>query len=277
MDVASLLWLLQTKLLRFSNPASFEDFYEGHCAKPFVERILAMKGEAGEQSRKFFATFSQGDCFVCCWHKHPRESAAMWRAYAGGSGVAIKSSVNRLRKCLPQRVWIEPIRYVDFETVDIFPINVKDSLCLKRLEFEHEQEIRAIAWTPVGIDPLIPATGLGESGIGLALQPQELIDAIYVGPRIADWFTESLITIAEELGYAIPVIKSALGERPQTFFRIDHVRYLTRWEDVDKVSIPEIVFTEPTTVDDLNRLPVGIEQVESPAFEQRPSSDKKQD
>lgn len=212
-DLTKLLWILQEEKLHFHLLAEFEeDNFEGtlpratrDAARVSLEesdniadnKILGLLNHSQDAARNL----SQ----VNCWHAKDGESAAMWKLYSSsGRGVAIKSTVGNLMDSLSESktdVYISPVRYVDFykkwdELSDsdreilneLFMKsegrNLLQNAVLKRKEFSHENEIRAIT---TDFDN-ITDTGNGSGSFqNLSINPKELIDAIVLSPNMPHW------------------------------------------------------------------------------------------
>ena len=82
-------------------------------------------------------------------------------AYVKGDGVAVQTTVERLRKVAPSWVRIVPVRYVDHDTVSISLEHSLDKFCLKGVEFRAERELRL----------LIEKFPAGHPGGGLRIEP----------------------------------------------------------------------------------------------------------
>jgi hypothetical protein len=79
----------------------------------------------------------------------------MWDVYApGGAGIALKSTIARLRDSLghyAEPYYVGQVKYIDYETGTLDLSSVFHALLTKRLSFDHEHEIRALIcdWEPI--------------------------------------------------------------------------------------------------------------------------------
>ena len=117
---------------------------------------------------------------VCsCWHFGGGESDAMWKLYGGQFAVGLVSTVGRLARSLkgsyscfvcapnPQEYAIAPVNYVNPDRLGrLDAFYVKNPWLLKRIAFQHEQEVR-IFHTLANMVP-------GNGGIDIAVNPAML-------------------------------------------------------------------------------------------------------
>jgi len=164
--------LLGKQALWFSSPAKFSDPYEGTLPKSHLKALSDMRQnwidnqlaqlDALAKMRPL-ADFSKARASmeelrtgiqkmlrdvalkfgVNCWHMSEHESDAMWRLYP--NCIAIQSTWKRLHDSLLQDgVYIDPVRYNDFENDPIEKGHRHQNLFIKRKSFEYEKELRAV-------------------------------------------------------------------------------------------------------------------------------------
>jgi hypothetical protein len=76
-----------------------------------------------------------------------RESAAIWKFYArSNEAVAIQSTYDLLRSCVPANTYVGEVQYIDYETGYLAEDHVFRPYVHKRLFFEHERELRAMIY-----------------------------------------------------------------------------------------------------------------------------------
>jgi hypothetical protein len=111
--------------------------------------------------------------FFNCWHMNEAESDAMWKIYVGNNGVAIKSTVNRLKQCFgvtPLSISLGRILYG--KTDDHTEHSVRRFM-RKKPAFRHEEEIRLVMYDET-------STHVGQSGIPIPADVEKLIEKIVV-------------------------------------------------------------------------------------------------
>jgi hypothetical protein len=81
--------LIETGGLYLSRLNEFKDQLEGRAPQAVWEI-------SGDNMKQWFAT-NREHFFVCCWHINDAETPDMWKEYAEGRGVMIRSTVGRLR------------------------------------------------------------------------------------------------------------------------------------------------------------------------------------
>jgi hypothetical protein len=176
------------------------------------------------------------------WHANDRESVAMRRLYASGAeGVAIQTTISRLKKAFAQEpctVRIAFVRYIDHLAEDVGHRWALDSLAplfCKRRGFEHEREVRCVIKYPEGereqalvFSGLRPELrqqfpvleqwetvvdgDLGEGGLVVPVDLGSLIGRIVVSPRYPAWAVRALQKVVNKEDLAIRVETSSLLE-----------------------------------------------------------------
>jgi hypothetical protein len=125
--------------------------------------------------------------------------------YSGKAGIAIKSTVGRLKSALSDErpFYIAPVTYLDFETEgDSKQISFGTFIApfLKRKSFEHEQEVRVVMMGAANLE-----------GHEFACDIPTLVERIYLSPESDDWLKPHIELLLEKFGLgSIPVEKSPL-------------------------------------------------------------------
>lgn len=239
LDLARLIFMLQTRSLHFTRVDRFEDRFEGALPKAYVEHLRQarerrraehpdewktlealgqVKASATEEYKEL-----RSRAAVHCWHQNEHESAAMWSQYAkNGSGVAIGSTYEKLINSFDPKdetvlIFVGMVRYIDYSTdvIDNFT-NVLLPIMHKRTSFRHEQELRAVALTSVrrGHRRCWTFQEFPESGLDIHVDLNQLLDAVYVAPGAPDWFVKSVRWVVQKYGLTIPVTQSSLDDEP---------------------------------------------------------------
>lgn len=192
---------------------------------PAFETCLAndfkeLKGSLKPEQLKAFLLASEGlntSMFVSCWHEAAYESAALWSQYASGAGLAVKSSIARVKRAIigGPNYNIGRVNYLDFKN-DPYrgpDVNALISPFLKRKSFEHEREVRILVWDPDKIGPPNPGTSLPD-GIELPLGLDDLIEALYISPEASTWLSVHIVELLRRFGLPnLPVIQSTLYDK----------------------------------------------------------------
>lgn len=151
--------------------------------------------------------------FVNSWHAQPHESAAMWSQYLKSQdGIAIRSTYKRLLHSLArekQKVHIGLINYIDYQLEAIpFGSILRPFMC-KRKSFEHESELRCLIWTPE-----TPTKSMKKHGFYVPVDPNVLIQEIYVAPTSPTWVKKLVKSLMIRFGLDQPVKQSDLASVP---------------------------------------------------------------
>ena len=74
---------------------------------------------------------------------------AMWDLYASSTGVAVRSTIRRLKSAVSvasEKIYIGSIEYINWESTLLWPNNVFGMFVRKAFGFVHEKEVRMIVW-----------------------------------------------------------------------------------------------------------------------------------
>ena len=116
--------------------------------------------------------------YISCWSSAEHESYALWRLFCGpNEGVAISTPVRVLGRAIG-KVKLYVVAYCEPGT----EIKTPTALGLatkKRLMFDYEREVRAIATVETNDPKLIK----GEFGFQYPIEPEQIIRSIAVHPE----------------------------------------------------------------------------------------------
>lgn len=233
MDLTRLVLLLMNRALYFAPLSELDDPYEGYLPRrdtealsrpllgdlAFVRQVIegASQGERSHIEKRlseFWRAMSfrrtRSGCGVNCWHANDYESEAMWKLYSAlGSGVAIESTVGRLKEVLADPglaclgIEIQQVRYRDFDTAQAAEGSGSFQM-YKRPSFEHEQEVRAFLH--------LPCSG----GFEVPCDLGKLIVRVHVSPSAPAIFCSAVQQLCSGLVHAqrFEVSRSRLYEPP---------------------------------------------------------------
>jgi len=187
--------------------------------KPFTNESQAL-----EIVRTHFK--QQQHCYgVNCWHLNEVESVAMWKLYTSGNdGIAIQTTVGRLKACLsnePRDIFIAEVQYCDYDalhTLESMEADTLTPLITKRRSYRHECEVRVILDRRPADDPNVELgmiLGIGHKGEPLHVDVSALIERIVVAERFPDWTIESLQAEASAKGVSVTIESSDLLKTPR--------------------------------------------------------------
>lgn len=225
MDFTKLVSILDQKALYFARTDSFEDPFEGSVPKvnvllrkivppgilPGIEEVYLKK----EESLSSFTRAFREHVFVNCWHMNEAESAAMWKLYlASGEGIAIQSTVNRLKESLKSddAFYIGKVNYIDYDREFIDTDNIFNPVVHKRKSFEHERELRVVLakWPTEARF----GGGIVERGVSVTVDLDTLVEGIYLAPKTAPWLSNLTGSVLQKYGRRFPLYQSKLDEQP---------------------------------------------------------------
>lgn len=244
MDLSKLLDILVNECIVFPRLDAFDDVYEGHPLK-FKEAMLYAFGKTGEHDLKEMVASSVDSwskltklrTYISCWHMNDFESAGMWKLYCkSNEALAIKTTVGKLRQSLihPNTSDIDSLVFgavdyshdIDQLKAEYFqkasektPIDLSffDTNFSKRPSFEHERELRAIAFkhdkiaNPNDVNLSVAELSKTTASIqAIKCDVNNLIDSIVIAPDAPHWFVKLVKSLVQKLGYEFVVSQSEL-------------------------------------------------------------------
>ena len=214
----SLLEMLNTKNLTLVKTRIWEDPYENFLLKCNASMLngtpVNLKG-------------LQEQIFGQCWTLHP-ETDAFWRIYSyNKNGVRIKTTVRKLLDVIFDdssyatltASFIGKVEYDKVQNIgtlfsdpnyigsilqDTTGQGLVKAQLIKRIEFEHEKEIRLL----YNVDSSSP--DIQNDIKSFSINPNNLIDDIMLDPRIGSRYENIYTQTIQGLGYQNPITKSQL-------------------------------------------------------------------
>lgn len=246
MDLAEFLSLLDRHSLYFARLDQLSEFdpFEGYYTNlnlefdklKFEDMPDDWKESSGIKDEKIFEAivdvnkrsrelvkYHRSVTFVNSWHIKEHESAAMWKIYlSSNEGIAIQSTYQRLIESLASyndfEIHVGRIKYIDYEKEAIPMGNLLSPFVYKRKSFEHEDELRALIWTPQHgkNDVVNPQNNKYKDVLGLyvPVDLEQLVEKIYVAPNAPTWILELIKTVTEKFGLNKEVVQSNLASTP---------------------------------------------------------------
>ncbi len=224
MNFVKFISLLEGGTLHFSRSDLLGDPFEGSLLQNTSLRIvnvdhtgetgrhLARLSEVNSEMRSQMAASHQelrSSMYISCWYARRQDSAAMWSIYANGSdGIAIKSTVGRLKTALttsPEIITIGMVQYVDFDVASDTLGNALLQFLRKRESFDHEHEIRAIVMKGWESHP---------PGLNLQVDLSALIEEIVIAPQAERWFADLVRRCAQRYQINVDPRYSPLADGP---------------------------------------------------------------
>ena len=246
MDLPKFLSILDKKALYFSRLDQLSEFdpFEGYLPLQNIElekitfdKLSAeWKESTGIKNERHFDDWKKGlrtirylvkyhrkVTFVSSWYLKEQESAAMWKLYSSNSaGIAIQSTfqnfVDSFEAYVDFDIYVGQIQYIDFEKETIPVGSLIAPFLYKRKNYEHEDELRAMIWTPhkgeVSITNPLENKYKDDLGIYVPVNLDVLIDRIIVGPNAPPWIVELIKSLSEKFDLMKEIIQSDLASIP---------------------------------------------------------------
>lgn len=224
MDLGKFLSLIQTSQLWFSHTSKFDDPYEGRYSKEAAEDIQREKlgiEEPSEEDTGFFME-DDADDYVSCWNRKENQSVGLWELYnEGNNGVAIKTTVGELKRSvdvLPEDEIDHQMEFgkVKYHVTGDEPQGYYAPIFTKRDIFEFEKEYRAVLTvfdSPDDVD-IEGAKIVPEVGIGLEVDPNTLINGVYISPSASSYLVDVVERLRSDYGPDFSIEKSTVFDHP---------------------------------------------------------------
>lgn len=204
--------LLHTQSLYLTRLEHLDDWCEGTlppatmaAVQSLLAQVISQCGNSevsAEGQARGISSASRKALHVSCWCEGECESDALWRLYASDQGVALQTTVGRLKPQLPSEMHMGRIRYQDYDTGTVNPGNLFNIGMWKRRQYEFEKEVRLINMYPIA-DATSPIPRL-------RIQVDEAIERIVISPYATTWFAETVAVVVRRFGSALPVVHSAM-------------------------------------------------------------------
>ena len=150
---------------------------------------------------------------VNCWHLSEYQSMAMWKIYSGEKGIAIQTSVAKLKEAfnkLSDSIRLGEISYTDAPidhptgwTADKF------IRCMtKRKCFEFEKEVRALVWDTSDL------SRVDDGSAKIPIEINSLLENVYLSPESGDAIVENVVSLINQNNIKITPIISQILDPP---------------------------------------------------------------
>jgi hypothetical protein len=165
MDFFKFEWMVKNNRLFMVKANQFKDPFEGTTPKGDQAwwQQQAKSAKSSEErdnllhNEKFLSQAAENifrdKYYISCWHMNEHESPEMWKLYASNTeSVAIRVAYGTLKNLLASYVEMGIVRYIDYAK-DRLPLrhNMYDYIMHKRLDYQIEREVRAVALCPIKI------------------------------------------------------------------------------------------------------------------------------
>ena len=203
MSFAKFLWLLQNKKLWLARADTLNDPWELALAGDQLEFVILRRPitplhaiEPEEPIRDRAVRINKlwrETTFISCWSSAEHESYALWKLFCGSSdGVAVSVPTRSLQRALG-KVHLYVVTYDEPGTTLRTP-NALDLATKKRLMFDYEREVRAIATE----DTSDPKLTRGEFGCTCDVDPEQIITNIAVHPEADSTLMEAVVRAVDD-------------------------------------------------------------------------------
>ena len=206
MDFTRFMDLLESRSLWFTRLDQLEDPLEGTHTDA---ELAGIRGHLPQKrANEIIRVFRQAKrgLYVNCWRSGKAESLAMWDLYGKGSGnIAIKSTVGLLKSAVKryhQPLYISKVGYLDWSGASGLD-NVLVACSRKDLSYQHESEVRLIVMDTSSHPRKTP-----ELGLRMAVELEDLVTEIVVGPREPKWVVQLIKNLLSKHELTQPVVQS---------------------------------------------------------------------
>ncbi len=215
MPIHRFLQLLEEKKLTLVKPRKWDDPFENALLNCVIETSDGQTGTVAARD----SVYGQ------CWTFHS-ETDAMWRIYSHDkNGVRVSTTPRKLLAALQKaeptyhnlRCFLGKVSYLPEDTlsekllsIDLFNTNgsgIAESLLYKRVEFEHESEVRLIY---SGDD-----NSVDNDIFQFEINPVELLDTVLFDPRMEKNLRQAYTLAIEDKGCKAEIKISTLYDAPK--------------------------------------------------------------
>ncbi len=207
MSFTKFVALLNSRSMYFCRADRFDDPFEGSFPREILDRLKTAMwtgSSMGDLTQADAFSRLRQQAFINCWHMSEHESAAMWKLYGPtGDTIAIRTrAIDLLQSIsLKHSLFMGQCYYIDFDSGKGFPPlpSFIEPLFFKRKSFEHEKEVRIVAYVPEWRTSgmLSPPN---EFGWNVRVDIGRLIREVIVAPFAPRWFLELLKDVATLYG-----------------------------------------------------------------------------
>lgn len=208
--------MLLSNTLKISQTKDWDDTYEN-----FLSKVEYYAGGNLVSYHGF-----KNDFYGQCWTVK-KESDALWRIYSHDKkGVRIKTTVQKLMKAVVYGNELFPrtsraniigkVNYMTQKEIEKWVHSLKtvslgdmrNSLFMKRMEFEHEDEVRLIIHKLTSEED--DAKGIEHQFVDIKFNPLETIDEVTFDPRLSEEVFKRNRHILKKLGFTKRINQSKL-------------------------------------------------------------------
>jgi hypothetical protein len=221
MSFAKFLWLLQNKKLWLARADTLNDPWELALAGDQLQHVILRQpirhlGSSEPEENIIDRAVRinklwRESTFISCWSSAEHESYALWKLFCGSTdGVAICVPLRSLQLALGN-VKLYVVTY-DNPGTELRTPNALSLATKKRLMFDYEREVRAIATTETS-DPKLMK---GEFGFTYDIEPEALIKSIAIHPEADSTLMEAVARAVDDYAPKLrgKVTWSAMREPP---------------------------------------------------------------
>jgi len=233
MDFTKFLDILARKALFFPRADKLGDPFEGSLPKAsikersykFEEMFRPEFTQQFHSKKDVSKALSRGtktirkSYSISCWNIGEEESAALWHLYSNNEGgIAIQTTMNRLKNSFKEEtrdIYIGKVAYINYFEESIPINNSFYPFLYKRKSFEYERELRAVVRSLKLIrDDIILKKIICLEGYYVKVNPEVLIDKIYLSPICEKWQKELIKSVLSKFGLKKSVIETGLNAKP---------------------------------------------------------------
>ena len=233
MDVMKFISLLDKQSLFFTRLDKLDDPFEGSLTKHRQSARQALERRRRailyRDSERLVESITK-NTIVNCWHMNEGESVAMWKLYVpDNQGIVIHSTIDRLIRSFPsyrgklppqEGYWLPTlfvkigiVKYIDFDHYDGVE---EDIYLLKRHNFKHEEELRAIIEDKSFMgDPHPDDPRFRGGGDYVPCDPETLIKEVNIPPGTPGWIKDAILSLVNKYGYDFAINISSLDRKPR--------------------------------------------------------------
>ena len=220
-DLARLISLVEKNVVWLARADTFKDSHEGR----FPDEMRTWMEKAYEsfpaddpspvKDADDFQDYLLKNTFISCWHKNADENIVMWEIYGRDTNaVAVQTTVGRMKSGINasglsgHSLLLRPVMYERAESVQGV-LRYEECFFRKRPHFAFEEEVR------ISLDTYSPIRPTKDTpyGYDLPLNPNGIIETIYVHPDSSAWLVDVVRSIAKRYQVNADVERGIFGNK----------------------------------------------------------------
>ncbi|MFH5799786.1 DUF2971 domain-containing protein [Haladaptatus sp. CMAA 1911] len=213
--------ILDREALWFSRADKLGDPFEGSLPEQNIEKREENHSKLRSDQMKSSHFLNVYFTYINCWHMNSDESNTMWETYTNDAGIAIVTTLPRLKNAIKRpedKMSFGKVQYVDYKNDTITQNNAPAPFFNKREEFKDESEYRFLFQKSFVNSEgkkkpheIIPHQG---KGVPVSVDVNTLVEKVLLSPNAPGWLEKTVNSVTEKYGYDFEIKPSNMVGNP---------------------------------------------------------------